>query len=440
MNENQMNQSMNMNMPNMTNKPDKPNKTNKAKYLLIGMIIGILSAVIVVGTIAIAYDVRDVYAYPPSSQAESGIPGSVTEASPAGKLQTLKDTISKYYYDYNNNGVTEAMLDDGSYHGLLDALGDPYSTYYSEDELESSFQSTEGIFYGIGVRMQIDVDYGYARVIEVMKGGPALEVGVHIDDLIYRVDGTDTHGMNVNEVADIVRGPEGTTVHIDFLRGEDVVSYDIERRKVETSTVFAEHCDDGIEYIEITEFDQVTPGQFSDALKEAQANQMKGLLIDLRGNPGGTVSSVVDIASEFLPQGKTVLYSVDKNGYTDYYYSSGDGWMDVPVVVLVDHNSASAAEILTGVFKDYNIGTVVGTQTYGKGIVQRIIDLGDGTAVKLTFASYYTPKGVCIQGVGIAPDIECDFDADAYYDETDPVDNQKEKAMEVLRDLIADKN
>ena len=193
--------------------------------------------------------------------------------------------------------------------------------------------------------------------------------------------------------------------------------------------------EDGIAYIQIAEFDDITVSQFESALSEARANGMKGLVLDLRSNPGGSLDAVVDIAGMMLPKG-IIVYTEDKYGSRTDYNCEGDKQLEVPMTVLVNGNSASASEILAGAIKDYGIGTLVGTTTFGKGIVQSVLPMTDGSAVKVTISSYYTPSGKNIHGTGIDPDVECEFDGEAYYGSPDRPDNQLEKAVEVLKGLI----
>jgi carboxyl-terminal processing protease len=235
----------------------------------------------------------------------------------------------------------------------------------------------------------------------------------------------------------MIKGPENTEVVLTIIReGEsDYLQVPVTRRKVETPTVSVEMLDDDMAYIQIEEFDDVTVDQFADALATARGSGMKGLILDLRGNPGGSLSAVVDIARMILPEGM-IVYTEDKNSKRTEYTCDGTKELDVPLVVLVDMNSASAAEILSGAIQDYGIGTLVGTTTFGKGIVQQVIPFSDGSAVKLTISSYFTPNGRNIHGTGIEPDIVCEFDSESYYDAENPVDNQLEKAKEVLTGLM----
>jgi carboxyl-terminal processing protease len=256
------------------------------------------------------------------------------------------------------------------------------------------------------------------------------------DDYIYMVDGEDMYGQDSSYVVSKIKGDEHTYVTITVLRdGEvDPIDISVERRKIENPTVEYEMYDDGMAYIKITEFDLVTSEQFDEAYSQAKADGMKGLIIDLRSNPGGNLSTVCDIAREILPKG-LIVYTEDKYGKREEYTCDGKNEIQVPLVVLTNGYSASASEILAGAVKDYGIGKLVGTTTFGKGIVQKVINLSDGTAVKLTVSSYYTPAGNNIHKIGIEPDVEVEFDSDLY---KEGIDNQLEKAKEVLTKMLSE--
>lgn len=292
-------------------------------------------------------------------------------------------------------------------------------------------RDTEGIYYGIGAYLMIDQATGLGKISGVIENTPAQEAGLRENDLLYLVDGESTAGMELSEIVSRVKGEQGTKVHLTIYReGEsDYLEVDVERRKIESPTVKYEILKNNIGYIQITEFDDVTTDQFTEALAVVKGAHAKGLIIDLRGNPGGSLNVVVDIARQILPKG-LIVYTEDKYGEREEYNCDGRRQLDMPLVVLVNGNSASASEILAGAVKDYKVGTLVGTTTFGKGIVQRILPLTDGTALKLTISAYYTPNGNNIHGVGIEPDVICEFDSDAYYD--DDVDNQLDKAVEIL--------
>ena len=356
--------------------------------------------------------------------------GAVSVANPATmqKMGVLEEMIGEYYLE----DAGEPELEQGVYKGMIEALGDPYSTYYSQEELEDLQNKTQGIYYGIGARVGIDADTQLPRIASVIEGTPAQEAGLMSGDLLYKVDDTLVQGMDLNSAVALVKGDEGTTVHLTVIReGEtDYLEFDVERRKLENETVTYEMLEDGAGYIQIQEFDDVTVDQFEEALEACRQEGMRGLILDLRGNPGGNLTTVCEIARMMLPEG-LIVYTEDKNGQREEYTCDGKSQLDVPLVVLVDANSASASEILAGAVKDYGIGTLVGTTTFGKGIVQRIMKLSDGSAVKLTVSKYYTPKGNNIHEIGISPDVEVPFEAEPYLE--DGTDNQLERAVEVLK-------
>lgn len=361
--------------------------------------------------------------------------GNVVSQDVVDKMQVIEEVIHEYFY---KEDIDMEAMEDGIYEGMVASLGDIYSEYYNAEELEELINGVEGIYYGIGCYVSMDSSMGYAKISGIISGAPAEEVDIRVNDYIYEVDGVETYGMTLNEVVALIKGPEGTKVVITLYRDGEFVDVEVERRQVEAPTIESEMFEDGMAYIQITEFDEVTVNQFADALKEARKVDMKGLIIDLRANPGGSLNAVIEIARQILPKG-LVVYTEDRNGNRKEYSCDGKKELDVPLVVLIDGNSASASEILAGAIKDYGIGTLVGTTTYGKGIVQQAISLGDGTAVKLTISTYYSPKGNNIHGEGVTPDIEWEFDGDRYYSD-EAYDNQLEKAKEVLRELIKQAN
>ncbi len=359
-------------------------------------------------------------------------PGSVIDEETLEKIELIEEAIEKNYY---LDEVSDEELQEGIYRGMVEALGDPYSEYYTKEELEALYADTSGIYYGIGAYIQADTTgTGYCKISGVMEGAPAQEVDLRAEDIIYKVNGEDVYGLSLQELTSLVKGPEGTQVVLTIVRDGEEMEKTVTRRKVEAPTVEFEMMEDGMAYIQITQFDTITVDQFKEALAMAKGNDMKGLILDLRGNPGGSLMSVVTIARMMLPEG-LITYTVDKQGNRSEYSSDGDRQLEVPMVVLVDGNSASASELLAGAIKDHKIGTLVGTTTFGKGIVQKPIQFSDGSAVKLTISAYYTPNGTNIHGIGIEPDIECEFDSDRYYSE-EQYDNQLERAKEVLREKM----
>lgn len=347
------------------------------------------------------------------------------------KMQNVMDLIHRRFY---LDEVTDEQLLDGMYKGMVAALEDPFSEYYTVEELQKLLSDTSGVYYGIGAYVSIDQTYNMTKVSGVIAGSPAEEAKLRANDIIYEIDGVSTYGMSLDEAVKLIKGDEGTETVLTIIRDGETLEVPLIRRKVESPTVNSEMLDQDMGYLQIVQFDDVTPGQFKLALDGLKEQGMKGLILDLRANPGGTLDGVVDIAGQILPEG-LIVYTEDKEGKKNEYYSDGKGELQIPIVVLVDMNTASAAEILSGAIQDYEKGTIIGTTTYGKGIVQSVISLPDDSAVKITVSAYYTPKGRNIHKLGIEPDIVCEFDAEAYYGE-EAFDNQLEKAKEVLLEKI----
>ena len=384
---------------------------------VLGMVVGLLVSLIIIGVIF---------------RGSVGVGNdSFLDAEALEKVSELEKILHKRFY---LSEVTEEQLEEGIFRGMIDSLDDPYSEYYTPEELEELLNQSEGIYYGIGAYVSEDTDTNLPKISGIIEGAPSEEAGLRADDLIYAVDGQSTYGMELSDAVALIKGPEGTEVTLTIIReGEsEYLDITVTRRQVESPTVEYEMLEDNIAHIEITEFDEVTVAQFEKALNDAEADGMESLILDLRGNPGGNMSAVVEISRMLLPKG-LIVYTEDKSGKRVEYTCDGKNQLQVPLAVLIDGNSASASEILAGAIQDHGVGTLVGTTTYGKGIVQQIVALDDGSAIKITISAYYTPNGRDIHGIGIEPDVECKFDAEAYYDEENPYDNQLEKAKEILK-------
>ena len=348
------------------------------------------------------------------------------------KLRTLESAIDVYYYQ---EGLDYEELQTGILSGLVESLNDPYSEYYTKEELEEVTRDNEGIYYGIGAYVSMDDKFSMPKISGIIANTPAEEAGLRENDVITAVGDVSMYQMTTEDAVSYIRGEEGTKVELTIYReGEpDYLHFTVERRRVESPTVNHEMKGE-IGYIQITSFDDVTVHQFEEAYADLKVQGMKGMIIDVRSNPGGLLTSVLDISRQILPKG-LIVYTEDKYGQKNEYTCDGKNQIDIPLVVLINGNSASASEILAGAVKDYGIGTIVGTTTYGKGVVQNIFALSDGSAVKLTISNYFTPNGNNIHGIGVVPDVEVELDVDKYYDED--VDTQIEKALEVLNEQIA---
>ena len=343
----------------------------------------------------------------------------------ARKAESIQKVIDKYYLEEEQTKDVQ----EGVYKGMLEALGDPYSVYYTKEEYDSFQESYEGQYCGIGASLIQNADTGVITIVKAFDGSPAKEAGIQTDDIIYKVDGEEVTGVDLTEVVSKVKGLEGTTVKLTILRGKEEKELELVRKTISVPTVEYEMLENNMGYITISEFDEITVQQWNEAYEALKSQGMTSLIVDLRNNPGGGLSVVANILDTILPEG-TIVYHEDKYGHREEYTSDEEHKIEVPLAVLVNGNSASASEIFAGAVKDYKIGTLIGTTTFGKGIVQQMIGLGDGSAMKVTISKYYTPSGVCIHGTGIEPDVTLEFDSDKYLE--DGSDNQLQKAIEVL--------
>ena len=352
------------------------------------------------------------------------------DASSEEKVEALKKLIDEKYM----GEVDEDALKEGLYKGYVQGLDDPYSVYYDEEETKELYETTEGEYSGIGAVLSQDLKSGVITLVQIYEDSPADKAGLKDEDILTKVGTLDVTGMDLSEVVTYIKGEKGTEVELTVLRGEDAdeVTVTAVRDTVEAQTVEYEMLEDQIGYLAVSEFDSVTYGQYEEALEALSDQGMEGLVVDLRNNPGGNLNTVCDMLDLVLPEG-TIVYMEDKEGKRQTYSSDDAHQLDVPMAVLVNGNSASASEIYAGAIQDHEAGTIVGTQTYGKGVVQQISDLGDGTSVKLTIAEYFTPKGRSINGEGVTPDLEVEYEPD----EKDPeADNQLEAAAEAVKQAV----
>lgn len=360
-----------------------------------------------------------------------GFPGSgqakAVSSETESKLKEMEALIEDEYF----GEVEEDSLQTGIYAGYVAGLGDPYSVYYDEEATRALRESTSGEYDGIGAIMSLASDTGIITIAQVYKGSPAEEAGLKDGDVLHKVDGQEVAGRDLADVVGDIKGKRGTEVDLTVLRGDDAreITVTATRDTVEYPTVESEMLADQIGYIRVLEFDSVTYDQYMNAFEELTAQGMQRLIVDLRGNPGGGLQTVCDILDEILPEG-LIVQTEDKNGSRREIESDGERQIDMPLVVLVNESSASASEIFAGAVQDYGIGKIVGATTYGKGVVQEIFELKDGTCVKLTVSEYFTPKGRSINKTGIEPDVEVEYEAD----ESDPeADNQLDAAVEAVK-------
>lgn len=403
----------------------------------IGLATGIVSAILVM-VLLVGAIISSGYSFViGGNKKPTMLPESVLlDAKTVEKINELYSYMYLYYYeDFEMDDVRELM-----YKGVLEGLDDPYSVYYTKEEYEEMKISSSGVLYGIGAGLTQNVESMEVTITKVYSGTPAEEAGLLNGDKILMVNDIEATSMELSALVQKIRGEEGTTVHLQIYREstKEVLEFDVERRKVVIPSIEGEMLEDGIGYIQITEFQEKTAEQFDAMVKELQGQGMKGLIVDVRANPGGYLSTVVDILDTVLPKG-LLVYTEDKYG-TRQELTSDENCLKMPLVVLIDENSASASEIFAGAIKDYEWGTLVGNNTFGKGIVQNLIPLSDGDALKITTSRYYTPKGNYIHEVGIAPDVELEYEYSGPKEEPydKQYDNQFLKAVEIIKEKLAD--
>ena len=346
------------------------------------------------------------------------------------KLNYLEELIDTEYQDEKD----ESSLREGLYAGLLAGLKDPYSTYYTAEQYKELNTSNEGSYVGIGAVLQKE-DGGGAKVVQLYEGGPGEQAGLKTGDVIKAVDGTDVTEKETSDIASMVRDSDKDFVTLTIQREDEEKTQNIkvEIRDVEIQTVSHEMLVGDTGYIRISEFSEVTSDQYKKAFADLKDQGMKKLVVDLRDNPGGLLTAVCGVLRQILPEG-LIVYTEDKNGKREEETCDGKNELTMPLAVLVNGNSASASEIFAGAVKDYGIGTIVGTTTYGKGVVQTIQPLTDGSAVKITIAKYFTPKGNDINKKGITPDVEAELSGDItdWAELTHEEDTQLQTALKEL--------
>lgn len=409
-------------------KRNTPKKKSSVGSLLLGILLGIIISVTLVvagltglvgsGFFHISTD--GIYVTGTSSNDSDGI-GSKVEA----KLNVLNSVLSdKFYFD----NVDDETAANNIYKAYLSSYGDKYTVYYTPEEYKSLMESTSGTFYGIGAVCQKS-DEGGIVIVEPYSNAPAYKAGVRKGDRVIKVDGKDIMDMDLSAAVALIKGDKGTQVKLTVVRDGQTMDFSITRDAVNIKTVDYEMREDSIGYIIISQFDDVTTEQFKDALNDLQNQGMKGLVIDVRSNPGGVLSVVVDIVDQIVPKG-LIVYTEDVDGNRKEYNGKSNNELSIPIAVLVDGNSASASEIFAGALQDYGKAKIIGTQTFGKGIVQTIQPLTDGSAIKYTIAKYYTPKGQDIHGHGVTPDIVVEYDSNA------DGDNQYDAAMDYVKSQL----
>lgn len=429
------------------------NKNKFWKGALVGALLTAFAGLIIVGMSLGIFLIGRTAIDGPQQAAESNQAenqnGSLDVNRITKKITTLQQIIDKYYlFDEDTTQV-----EDWIYKGMMFGLNDPYTTYYTAEEYQKLNEDTEGEYHGIGVMISQNRGTGLITVIKVFKDTPAAEAGMRPGDILYKVGDMEVTGMDMDIlVKDYIKGKDGSEVELTVFRQDEgeYVDLKMERRNVTVQTVEYQMMEDSVGYIAVSQFDVVTADQFKAAVDDLEKQDMKKLVVDLRNNPGGVLGTVVDMLDYILPDDLTIegdkdlvrtnpeatllVYMADKNGKGEQEYASDGHSLDIPMAVLVNGESASASEVFTGAMKDYGRATIVGTKTFGKGIVQNLIPLDNGTAIKMTTAHYYTPSGFDLHGKGIEPDVEVELKEELRNQITVDVkeDNQIEAALKAL--------
>ncbi len=348
------------------------------------------------------------------------------------KADNIKTIIDLYFWQ----DTEEPDLYEGMYRGLMDSLGDPYSCYYTKEEYAALMEEMEGVYCGIGALVSQNVTTNAITIVRPFVDGPAYKAGMLPGDIITKIDGEDVSTWELDVAVKHMKGEQGTVVEVEVWRSSEgeYVDLSITRDLVEVETVTYQMLDDSIGYIYVMQFDEITTQQFTTAINNLKAQGMKGLVVDIRDNGGGLLTTVCDMLDLFLDK-DLIVYTLDKYGFKEELFGKEGNIGDFPMAVLVNGYSASASEIFSGALQDYGLATIVGTQTFGKGIVQNVIPLGDGSAVKLTVSTYYTPLGRCIHGTGVTPDVVVELAEELKQLAVIPMesDNQLQQAVSELK-------
>lgn len=415
---------------NAYNNGNNGNKHGKKSYFA-GLITGVIWGIAVVFILIILSNIIE------SELTESGkISNNVGTSALTGssKSSIIKQYIDKYFMEDVDNDI----LTEGMYKGMLESLNDPYSVYYTKDEVESLKQSSEGEYVGLGISVTQNNETKVITVTKVYDDSPAKDAGIESGDTIYSINDNVLTDETLDELLVDIKGEEGKEVKMQLKRGEETIDADMKLREVLIDVVSYEMLEDNIGYIIIDQFTGTSAEQVEEAINDLKSQGMERIIVDLRDNPGGQLECIQAILNYFLPKDKLLLYSETKDGEQEKYYTENDGLItDMPLCVLVNENSASASEVFAGVVKCYDRGKLVGTKTFGKGIMQSTFGLSDGTAIKLTIGKYYLPDDSNIHGIGIEPDYEVKLPEDVtnVWALKHPDDPQLTKAIEVVKGL-----
>lgn len=347
------------------------------------------------------------------------------------RLKSYRKLLDQYYL----GDIDDEKLEEGAIKGYIDGVGDKYTEYISKDEMKDYMSDTLGNYTGIGIYMVKNTKYDKVQVLATIKNGPAEKAGIQAGDIIVKVDGEEYSADDMTKMANHIKADAGTKIQLEILRDGKTLNFDLVTESVKINQVESKVLSNNIGYIEFSSFDESTAEDFKTEFEKLQNQKIKSLIIDLRNNGGGLVDSALKIADYMTDKGSVLLYEVDKNNNETVKKAESDPIINMPIIILTNENTASASEILAGALKDLGKAKTVGTTTYGKGVIQQIINLSDGSGLKVTIREYQTPNKTKINGIGIAPDYEVKLpdDLENQFNIDEDKDTQLQKAIELLK-------
>lgn len=426
-----------MNHKDGEKRENENNKNHKMKKRLRVIAIGV-ALVFIVGISVYAGNRLTAIGILPITNV-SAVQTSLEKVNDTENFKKVLD-IREMLYRWYDGEIDDSKLAEGAIKGMVASLGDQYTYYMNEKEFSDFKEKSQGNYMGVGI--QVGVKDNKIVVVSPIEGGPAEKAGIKTGDVILKINGEPVSGEELDKAVSMMKGTTKENIKLTLYReGKGEFDVDVMRDVVKTVNIKSEMINGDIGYIEVLAFDEGTAKDFETQLKALEDQGMKGLILDLRGNPGGFMKECVDLVSNFVPKNKVIVSTIDKYGNKEESVSKGGIAQGMPLVVLIDGGTASASEIVAGAIRDYNLGTLVGTTTFGKGIVQVVLDkIGqekDGTALKVTISKYYTPNGENIHKKGIAPDVTVEYPAELkenpYSRSTDP---QFEKALEIMQEKM----
>ena len=371
------------------------------------------------------------YTYFLNNPINANVSATSTSKKIAGNLEKYREIIDKYYL----GEVDENKLEEGAIKGYIEGLGDPYTEYISKEDMEDYLNDTMGNFVGIGIYMVKNTTYDKIQVLSTIKDGPAEKAGIQAGDLIVSVDGITYTASDMTTAANNIKGEAGTKVNVEIQRENQIIKYELTREKVKVNPVEGKVLENNIGYIQFSSFDETTAEDFKNKFEELNKKGIKSLIIDLRNNGGGIVDQALEIADYITDKDSVLLYEVDKTNKETVKKAQNDPIINMPIVILTNENTASASEILAGALKDLGKAKTVGTTTYGKGVIQQILRLSDGSGLKITIEEYQTPNRNKINKVGIEPDekVELPDTVTNIFNVKENEDTQLQKAIGMIK-------